>query len=238
MMRLPPLALFRDSPGSITATPARLLAVLVAFAATPLGAASQGVRPGAQPPARIGATQSAPPARTPETDRISPERPPLFPCTTCLGGWSAPWIVYSEARPLPTPMVTPVPWYYPVPIPVATGGRQPAGPDSPPKPYNSAASRITVVGAGTDGGGGVMRITRGEGDSLHVTWLGSSRPVQHAVAFLADSLKVRFAATTLTSGTTRTTFRLSAKPQPAWVGIEVTHIDGSMRTTLVPVPTR
>lgn len=185
------------------------------------------------PPAspRIAVTLRSP-APAPVNERL-PHRDPFLRQRSAFGGWSLPWLVVHDPTPVAAAPV-PVPLYYPVPVTTPPSRRLDPVPE---KPYNPAASRITVEGAGADGGGGIMRVRRGHGDSLHVTWLGSTRPVQRAVVFLADSLRSRVAVTTLREGVTSASFGpAEVGALPGWVGIEVTHIDGSMRTTLVPLP--
>jgi hypothetical protein len=73
-------------------------------------------------------------------------------------------------------------------------------------------------------------------DSLRVTWLGALRPVRDARAVVTDSLHVELVSHPVSVGIPVT---LRAPRQASllavYVGVAVTHADGSRMTTLVPL---
>ncbi len=136
---------------------------------------------------------------------------------------------YQPVAPAPVYVPYPVPYYYPAPAPV------PEEPKAPPKPYNPEIAHMTVVGAGADGGGGVMRIARTGTDSVTLTWLGTTRPIREARLFLADSVRRPLKSRVVDKTDPFAVFDLTPlREQVAYVGLKVVFGDGSTRTTLVP----
>lgn len=201
------------------------------MAAVPLVAFSQGriVRP--SPPSQVGVTlPSPPPPRTEHRPWDDGLRHGVG--LGLRGAWSWPIVVgttYQQVVPQPVPY--PVPVYYPVRL------REPkVEPVVPPVPYNPETSRSVMIGRGGDGGAGVMHIERLAGDSLHVRWRGSVRPVKEVRLYLADANHQSLVArpVTIDAPDARFTRRGLARPA-AFIGLAVTYADGSMQTTLVPL---
>ena len=139
-----------------------------------------------------------------------------------------------ERVPAAVPTVVPyaVPYYYPVRVPVRT---RPSEPTAPATPYNPANSKTLIIGAGVDGGGGVMRIERLGSDTLRLTWRGTLRPIREAWAFLADSLRQPLRRLPVTLATPSALFTIGGlERQIAYTGLTVVYADGATTTTLVP----
>ncbi len=133
-----------------------------------------------------------------------------------------------------------VPYYVPVPV---GGVYQPAAPapapETPRKPYDPTKSRMLTIGAGADGGGGVMRIERVDDRTLRLTWRGSAQPIREAKLFLADSVQRTLHSTRVDADTPSALFEISGiEPIVAYTGLTVVFADGSVQTTLVPYPPR
>jgi hypothetical protein len=138
--------------------------------------------------------------------------------------------VQPQPVPVPTPVPYPVPYYYPVRV------RRPANePAAPVTPYDPAKSRTLTIGAGADGGGGVMRIQPLGDTAVRVTWLGSVRPIREARIFLADSLRQSLRSQSVTAAAPSALFRTGElEPQLAFTGLTIVYADGATATTLVP----
>jgi hypothetical protein len=131
-----------------------------------------------------------------------------------------------------------VPYYVPVPIPAPYQPVAPA-PEAPRKPYDPTKSRMLTIGAGADGGGGVMRIERVNDNLLRLTWRGSVQPVREAKLFLADSTQRALKSTRVDADTPSALFEIAGiEPKIAYTGLTVVFADGSVQTTLVPYPPR
>ena len=136
--------------------------------------------------------------------------------------------------PVPTPVPYPVPYYYPVRM------RRPATePAAPVTPYDPTKSRTLTIGAGADGGGGVMRIQQLGDSALRVTWLGSVRPIREARLFLADSLRQSLRSQSVTLAESSALFSIrDLEPNLAFTGLTIVYADGATATTLVPYRAR
>jgi len=160
---------------------------------------------------------------------------------TSRSGFGSPFLFGStviERAPAPVPIVVPyaVPYYYPVRVPVRA---RPTEPPAPATPYNPANSKTLIVGAGVDGGGGVMRIERLGDDTLRVTWRGTLRPIREAWAFLTDSLRQPLRRLPVTLATPSALFTIGGlERQIAYTGLTVVYADGATTTTLVPYRAR
>lgn len=151
------------------------------------------------------------------------------------GLWSYPLVVESPyAAAVPVPMPYPVPYYVPLRIPsAALGTRTPAT----SVPYDPEKARITIIGSGADGGGGMLQIERIGGDTIQVTWRGTQRPIRRAEVFLADSSRRPMLQRAVTVGSTVARFGLDALTRPAaFAGVTVVFGDGSTTMSLVPLP--
>lgn len=150
--------------------------------------------------------------------------------------WSYPIVVESYAAPVPVPAPYPVPYYVPLRIPSAALGTRPTAPSVP---YDPEKARITIIGSGADGGGGMLQIERIGGDTLEVTWRGTERPIRRAEVFLADAARrpMQQRAVTIESAVARFSLEGLARPA-AFAGVTVVFGDGSTTTTLVPLPVR
>jgi hypothetical protein len=131
-------------------------------------------------------------------------------------------------------MPYPVPYYVPLRIPsAALGTRTPAT----SVPYDPEKARITIIGSGADGGGGMLQIERIGGDTIQVTWRGTQRPLRRAEVFLADSSRRPMLQRAVTVGSTVARFGLDALTRPAaFAGVTVVFGDGSTTMSLVPLP--
>ena len=139
----------------------------------------------------------------------------------------------------PVPAAYPVPYYYPAYSPNVYSRREPERPAPPP--YNPANAKMLVIGAGGDGGGGVMRIVHLSGDTLRLTWLGTTRPISEARLFLADADRQSLRSTAVDADHREVRFALARLNRPAsYAGLTIVLADGSTQTTLVPLaePTR
>jgi hypothetical protein len=154
---------------------------------------------------------------------------------TCLDPWT--WCRGLNGVPYVTETVVQyqVPVY--VPVPVAT---LPAEPAEPRKPYDPTKSRMLTIGAGADGGGGVMRIEPVTDSLVRITWLGSARPVREARLFLADSARQELRTARVDARTPSTLFELTpGRERIVYAGLTIHFSDGAVQTTLVPyVPAR
>lgn len=204
------------------------------------GLAEGQARPSGTRPGPIGVTLPAPSPRVgggvPGRGRPGHYRGPVF---SRFGNllWSYPIVVespYTAAIRVPVPY--PVPYYVPLRIPSAALGTRLA---TPSVPYDPEKARITIIGSGADGGGGMLQIDPIGGDTIEVTWRGTPRPIRRAEVFLADSLRrpMQQRAVTVESAVAR--FGLGGLARPAaFAGVTVVFSDGSTTTTLVPLPVR
>ncbi len=129
-----------------------------------------------------------------------------------------------------------VPVYVPVPVPFYPREYVRA-PEAPTKPYDPTKSKMLTIGAGADGGAGVMRIEQVSDSVLRLTWLGSTRRIREARLFVADSAQ-RSLRTSLVDATTPSALFLIAPfaSKVAYTGLTVVFADGATQTTLVPYP--
>ena len=207
----------------------------LAVALAPVAAAAQG-RVGRAPPATTGVTLPSPPAGTMHGAPTAPPAPWRVPWGVRRfgDGWSYPIVVgtpYQVAAPAPAPW--PVPYYYPVPVPAV---RRADPPKPAPPPYNPAEARMVTVGGGRDGGGGVMRIARAAGDTLDLTWLGTTRPIRSATLFVADADRQSLRSRAVDASHREARFALAPLERAAaFAGLTVVFADGSTQTTLVPL---
>lgn len=215
----------------------QLLGILVAVAAPALAVAQ--ARPSGTRSGPIGVTLPSPPTRVGSRGpgHIRPDfggRPILRRFGTT---WSYPIVVespYSGVVRVPVPY--PVPYYYPLRVPSAALGSRPS---APPTPYDPEKARITIIGSGADGGGGVLRFERLVGDSIDITWLGTPKPIRSAEVFLADSLRRRLVKGAVAIETPVVRFALEGLVRPAVLaGVTVVFGDGSTSMTLVPLPAK
>ena len=208
-------------------------------AALPLKAGAQARTGAGVPAGRIAVTRAAPPVTTtpPQGGRFGSQHWPVHSGRPVMNrAWGLagayPIVVgsqYQQAAPPPVYVPYPVPYYYPTPAPV------PEEPKAPPRPYNPEIAHMTVIGAGADGGGGVMRIARTGADSVSLTWLGTTRPIREARLFLADADRLSLESRVVTQSSPVALFALAPRPaQVAYLGLKVVYKDGSTRTTLVP----
>jgi hypothetical protein len=129
-----------------------------------------------------------------------------------------------------------VPVYVPVPVWTSPYPRQPA---APAIPYDPAKSKMLTIGAGADGGAGVMRIEQVSDSVLRLTWLGSNRPIREARLFLADSAQRHLRSSLVDAVTPSALFQLAGiASRVAYTGLTVVFADGATQTTLVPYPAR
>ena len=150
-----------------------------------------------------------------------------------LHGWGIPWILETtQTVPVPTPVPYAVP--YPYPVPARAEPVRPA-----PPPYDPTKARMRIIGSGTDGGGGVMRVEHLAGDSLRVTWLGTPRPIREARLFLADESYQPLRTRTIDAQHREARFRTTGMARTArYAGSTVVFADGSEHTMLVPLASR
>lgn len=154
------------------------------------------------------------------------------------GRAARPWgYPYAAGRtltaPVTVPVPVPVPYYVPVPTPPATSTNL-AMPAEPPPRYDPTRSRMTVIGSGADGGGGVMRVERQSNRAVRLTWLASERPVREATLFVADADQRPLAVRGVDLLHRQATFTLTDWGRVAYAGLTVIFTDGATRTTLVP----
>ncbi|MFN8579720.1 MAG: hypothetical protein U0163_01900 [Gemmatimonadaceae bacterium] len=151
-------------------------------------------------------------------------------------GFIGPRVWGYSAVAVPAPAPTTVAVLHPVPYPVmvpSPAASAPA-PAPPPVPYDPTKSHMTIVGKGADGGGGVMKLTRGPRE-LRVTWLANDRPVREATLFLADSEQRPTRARPVDLLHRDVVFGLAETEKAAFVGLTLVFSDGATRTTLVPL---
>ena len=216
----------------------RTLGALIA-AAMPMVAGAQARTGGGVPAGRIAVTLAAPPV-TPTPHHgggFGGQRWPVHtgrPLTNRAWGLAGAYPIvvgsqYQPAAPPPVYVPYPVPYYYPAPA------RAPEEPKAPPKPYNPELAHMTVIGAGADGGGGVMRIARVGTDSVRLTWLGTTRPIREARLFIADAEQLPLQSRVVNQEHPVGLFVVAPiVKQVAYFGLKVVYKDGSTRTTLVP----
>jgi hypothetical protein len=201
------------------------------LAVPPAGAQGRIARPVPKP--QIAVTLPAPSPRGSNHDK----RPRLdrhFP--TRRHGWSLPLLVtsgYDTPASVPQPVTYPVPYYYPVPVPTPA-----AAPVEKPveRPYDPTKSRTLVVGAGADGGGGVMQIERTSADSIRLTWRGTNRPIREATLFLARGDHKPLVSRLVDTDHREAMFTIRGLTHPlAFAGLTIVFADGSTRTSLVPL---
>ncbi|MEW5916467.1 MAG: hypothetical protein AB1762_08685 [Gemmatimonadota bacterium] len=155
---------------------------------------------------------------------------------SCRSSWSACVPFARSGMWVTTPYVTetvvpyPVPYYVAVPVPAAAPAAPPAR-----KPYDPAKSRMLTIGAGADGGAGVMRI-EAVGDSVvRLVWLGTPRPVREARLYLADSAQRSLRSALVDKQTPSALFKISdVAAGLVYFGLTITFADGAIETTLVP----
>jgi hypothetical protein len=129
-----------------------------------------------------------------------------------------------------------VPYYVPVPVYVRSY-RYRGDTTAPVTKYDPAKSKTLIIGAGADGGGGVMRIQRLDHSVLRLIWLGSMRPVREAQLFLADSLRYPLRTQSVDSARPIADFTVSGfEREIAFAALTVVYADGVTVTTLVPYP--
>ena len=222
---------------------------MIALALFPVGASAQGSR--SQPAPSAGVRIAPPPPARPLVgfgtlrrdgarahgmpgDRGGFGRGSRIPAFGIgLGSrlFFGPEVVQTQVVPVPVPY--PVTYY--VPIPWHRRRSEPA----PAVPYDPTRSKGLIIGAGADGGGGVMRIQPLADSALRVTWLGGVRPVREARLFLADSLHTTLSSRGVTLAEPSAVFRIQDVKTPvAYVGVTTVFADGVTTTTLVPYPPR
>jgi hypothetical protein len=214
----------------------RLLGMFIV--AAPVLAVAQA-RPSGTRTGPIGVTLPSPPSRM--GGRGSDHGRPDFggrPIHRRFGTtWSYPIVVespYASAVRVPVPY--PVPYYVPMRVPSAALGSRSS---APLVPYDPAKARITMIGAGADGGGGVLHLEPLAGDTIEVTWRGTPRPVRSAEIFLADSLRRPLVKRAVSVENSVVRIALGGLARPAaFAGITVVFGDGSTTMTLVPFPAR
>jgi hypothetical protein len=152
-------------------------------------------------------------------------------------GFSFPLIVTTPFESSPTAAAAqPVPYYYPVPVPAYSASPRPEPEKRALPPYNPANSRSVIIGAGADGGGGVMRIAQRSSDTLQITWLGTTRPTRRVTLFLADEMHLPLKTRVIGLDHREVLFALTSLERPAvYAGLSVVFADGSTQTTLVPL---
>ncbi|MFN8574278.1 MAG: hypothetical protein U0132_19665 [Gemmatimonadaceae bacterium] len=149
--------------------------------------------------------------------------------------FSRPWgypVVVGTAPSATVTVPVPVPYYVPVPVPAASSNA--TVPAEPPPRYDPTRSRMTVIGKGADGGGGVMRIDRLSNRSVRLTWLANERPTREATLFLADANQQPLAVREVDLLHREAVFILTEGKNVAYTGLTVVFKDGASRTTLVP----
>lgn len=129
-----------------------------------------------------------------------------------------------------------VPVYVPVPVPVYVPQYVPA-PEKPALPYDPEKSKMLTIGAGADGGAGVMRIEQVSDSVLRLTWLGSNRRIREARLFVADSAQRPLRTSLIDAATPSALFLIGPfASKVAYTGLTVIFADGATQTTLVPYP--
>jgi hypothetical protein len=151
--------------------------------------------------------------------------------TRCFGG---PLIV---GYPLEFPVV--VPYAYPIEVPIGVPMEPgvygaPAGPP-PVASYTPGPSKLIVIGAGNDGGGGALSMEQVSDSVLRLTWLGTTRPVREAKLFLADSMQRTLRSQRVDAASPSVLFDIAEVGRAiAYVGASVVLTDGATMITLVP----
>jgi len=139
-------------------------------------------------------------------------------------------LAQPQVVPVPTPVPYPVPYYY------RMRARRPANESvGPAVPYDPAKSKTLIIGAGTDGGGGVMRIQQLGDSVLKLTWRGSDRPIREARFFLADSLRQPLLSQVVTAATPSAQFSIRDLGQELFAGLTTVFANGATVTNLVPL---
>ena len=219
---------------------------MIAVALVPAWAGAQGGRSHASPSAGV---RIAPPAPAPplvgfgtlkrdaarghdrpfDRGRFG-NRGSIAPFRTGFSGlFLGPEVIQTQVVPVPVAVPYPVTYYAPIPW-----HRRPSEP-APVTPYDPTRSKGLIIGAGADGGGGVMRIQPLADSALRVTWLGAMRPVREARLFLADSLQQTLRAEQVTLASPDAVFRLrDVRSKVAYTGLTILYADGVNSTTLVP----
>lgn len=139
---------------------------------------------------------------------------------------------YVPTAPAPAPVAVPYPVPYPVPVAAPA-----ASPNEPPEPpYNPANSRMVIIGSGSDGGGGVMKIFRHPDGTVQLSWLGAMRPIADAELFLADSDQqlIQTRAVDLLHRDVTFTPREQLR-KAAFAGLKIVFADGATQLWLVPL---
>lgn len=154
-------------------------------------------------------------------------RIPSFRTGLGSGLFLGPEVIQTQVVPVPVPY--PVTYYAPIPW-----HRRPSEP-APVVPYDPTRSKGLIIGAGADGGGGVMRIQPLADSALRVTWLGAVRQIREARLFLADSLHQTLRAQQVTIASPSAVFSMRDVKSPvAYTGLTILYADGVSSTTLVP----
>jgi hypothetical protein len=218
---------------------------ILGLVAAPAAGAAQG-RVGRTPAATTGVTLPSPP---PGGGRGSPFRGhgpgrirPIGGATFGIRGfgetWAYPVIVGPTYQvPAPAPAVVHIPYYYPVPAPAAPAAPAPERPAPPP--YDPTQSRMVMIGAGEDGGAGVLRLVELAGDTLGITWLGTSRPIRSAALLVADADRRTLRTGMVDLERRDARFALATLERPAaYAGVTLVFADGATQTVLVPLPSR
>jgi hypothetical protein len=129
-----------------------------------------------------------------------------------------------------------VPVYVPVPVPVYPQEYVPA-PETPATPYDPTKSKMLTIGAGADGGAGVMRVEQVSDSVLRLTWLGSNRRIREARLFVADSAQRPLRTSLIDAATPSALFLIAPfASKVAYTGLTIVFADGATQTTLVPYP--
>jgi hypothetical protein len=212
----------------------QLLGILVAVAAPALAAAQ--ARPSGTRSGPIGVTLPSPPTRA--GSRGPGHIRPDFggrPILRRRNSWSYPIVVPI----FPGVVRVPVRIQCPTTIPAVPSAALGSRPSAPATPYDPEKARITIIGSGADGGGGVLHLKRLVGDTIDVTWRGTPRPIRSAEVFLADSLRRPLTKHAVTIENPVVSFSLTGLTRPAALaGITVVFGDGSTTMTLVPLPAK
>jgi hypothetical protein len=94
---------------------------------------------------------------------------------------------------------------------------------------------MLTIGAGADGGGGVMRIEAVNDSVVRLVWLGTPRAVREARLYLADSAQRPLRSALVDSSTPSALFKISdVAPRLVYYGLTIAFADGAIETTLVP----
>jgi hypothetical protein len=94
---------------------------------------------------------------------------------------------------------------------------------------------MLTIGAGADGGGGVMRIETVSDSVARVTWLGTTRPIRQARLFLADSVQQSLRGALVDKDTPSALLKFSDfGSRVSYIGLTITLDTGAIETTLIP----